>query len=86
MFPKLLAGAADDFVAGNMMFNADERKTGSSRRFCCERLSDTINAYTLEVSMCGYYVKGSGALAQYTEDGCECAGFSEVSNLTRASV
>lgn len=71
VFPKLLATNAEDFVATNMMFNADERKTGSARRFCCERLSDTINAYTLEVSMCGYYVRGTGALAQYTEDGCK---------------
>lgn len=72
VFPKLLASNSDDFAGVNMMFNADERKTGSSRRFCCERLSDTINSYTLEVSMCGYYLKGSDIVAQYTEDGCKC--------------
>lgn len=52
------------------MFNADERKGGSARRFCCERLSDTVNAYTLEISMCGYKLKGTQTIAQYTEDDC----------------
>lgn len=71
VFPKLLSTNSDDFSQPNMMFNADERKSGSCRRFCCERLSDTVNSYTLEVSMCGYYVKGSEILTQYTEDGCK---------------
>lgn len=53
-----------------MLFNADDRKQGSARRFCCERLSDTVNSYTLEVSMCGFYVKGTDILTQYTEEGC----------------
>lgn len=70
VFPKLLSTNSDDFEQQNMMFNADERKTGSARRFCCERLSDTLNSYTLEISMCGYYVKGTRILAQYTDDGC----------------
>lgn len=69
VFPKLLSTNADDYVQEHMMFNADDRKSGSSRRFCCERLSDTINSYTLEVSMCGYYLKGTRIMAQYTEDG-----------------
>lgn len=70
VFPKLLSTNSDDFTQTNMMFNADDRKSGSCRRFCCERLSDTVNSYTLEVSMCGYYLKGSEVLTQYTEDGC----------------
>lgn len=53
------------------MFNADERKNGSARRFCCEKLSDTVNAYTLEISMCGYQLKGTQTVAQYTEDDCK---------------
>lgn len=50
------------------MFNADERKSGSVRRFCCEKMTDTVNAYTLEISMCGYQLKGTSVIAQYTED------------------
>lgn len=53
-----------------MMFNADERKSGSARRFCCEKLTDSVNAYTLEISMCGYQLKGTQIIAQYTEDDC----------------
>lgn len=53
-----------------MMFNADERKNGSARRFCCEKLSDVVNAYTLEISMCGYQLNNC-SIAQYTEDDCK---------------
>lgn len=53
------------------MFNADERKSGSARRFCCERLSDSVNSYTLEVSMCGFQLKGTQVVTQYTEEDCE---------------
>lgn len=74
VFPKMLSTNTDDFAQPNVMFNADDRKAGSCRRFCCERLSDTVNSYTLEVSMCGYYLKGSEVLTQYTEDGCKSAG------------
>jgi len=70
VFPKLLATTASDFLHENMIFNADEKKLGSSRRYCCEHFGDTCNAYTLEVSMCGYYLKGTQILTQYTEDGC----------------
>lgn len=71
MFPKLLSSKTADFAAENMMFNADEKKNGSARRFCCEKLSDTVNAYTLETSMCGYQLKGTQIVAQYTEDDCK---------------
>lgn len=53
------------------MFNADERKAGSIRRYCCERLSDTVNAYTLEVSMAGHYLRDGKTVALYNEDGCK---------------
>lgn len=71
VFPKLLSANADDWVQEHMMFNADDRKSGSCRRFCCERLNDSVNSYSLEVSMFGYYVKGTSTVAPYTEDGCE---------------
>lgn len=56
-----------------MMFNADEKKSGCARRFCCERLSDTVNAYSLEISMGGHYLKDGKTVALYNEDGCKQA-------------
>lgn len=70
VFPKLLSANAPDFASEHMMFNADERKHGSLRRFCCETLTDTANAYTLEISMGGYQIKGSQDNVQYTEEDC----------------
>lgn len=46
-----------DFCNENMIFNADDRKQGTARRHLCNRLSDNVNIYTLEVSMNGYYIK-----------------------------
>lgn len=71
VFPKLLSTNTADFAPENMMFNADERKSGSARRYCCEKLSDTVNAYTLEISMSGYQLKGTQIIAQYIEDDCK---------------
>ncbi|SPP80894.1 blast:Cytosolic carboxypeptidase 6 [Drosophila guanche] len=69
VFPRLFASNAPDYVAEHTMFNADERKAGSIRRFSCERLSDTVNAYTLEVSMAGHYLRDGKTVALYNEDG-----------------
>ena len=71
VFPRLFASNAHDYVPANMMFNADDRKAGSARRFCCDRLSDTVNAYTLEISMYGYYLKDGKTVTPYTEEGCK---------------
>lgn len=72
VFPRLFNTNAKDFVPEHMMFNADERKAGSARRFCCDRLSDTVNAYTLQISMGGYYLKDKTTVALYNEEGCKC--------------
>lgn len=71
VFPKLLSTIADDFQSDNMIFNADDRKSGSARRYVCENLSESINSYTLEVSIGGHYLKGSRVMTHYTEEGCE---------------
>lgn len=80
VFPKLLSSNAADFASENMMFNADERKNGSARRFCCEKLSDSVNAYTLEISMCGYQVKGTQVVAQYIEEDCKFSVFQKMNH------
>ncbi|KAI8119598.1 hypothetical protein FF38_00119 [Lucilia cuprina] len=69
VFPRLFAANAPDYAANNMMFNTDEKKSGCARRFCCERLSDTVNAYTLEISMGGHYLKDGKTVALYNEEG-----------------
>uniref|UniRef100_A0A8W7JEI1 Peptidase M14 domain-containing protein n=1 Tax=Anopheles albimanus TaxID=7167 RepID=A0A8W7JEI1_ANOAL len=69
VFPKLFATKCEDFCQEHMMFNADDRKSGTARRNFVEALSDNVNTYTLEVSMCGYYLNGTNILTQYTEDG-----------------
>lgn len=54
-----------------MIFNADDRKQGTARRYLCNRLSDNVNVYTLEVSMNGYYLKGTNIATSYTETDCK---------------
>uniref|UniRef100_A0A1B0DQG4 Peptidase M14 domain-containing protein n=1 Tax=Phlebotomus papatasi TaxID=29031 RepID=A0A1B0DQG4_PHLPP len=71
VFPKILSTNAGDWISENMMFNADDKKAGSVRRYCCEKLSDNVNAYSLEVSMCGFFLKGTQTMTQYTDDGCK---------------
>ncbi|KFB40630.1 AGAP001814-PA-like protein [Anopheles sinensis] len=69
VFPKLFATKCEDFCQEHMMFNADDRKSGTARRYFVEALSDIVNTYTLEVSMCGYFLNGTNILTPYTEDG-----------------
>lgn len=54
-----------------MIFNADDRKQGSARRYLCNRLSDNVNVYTLEVSMNGFFIKGTNIITPYTEADCK---------------
>lgn len=70
VFPKLFASKCSDFMNENMIFNADDRKSGTARRYLCNRLSDNVNIYSLEVSMSGYYIKGTNILTSYTESDC----------------
>ncbi|XP_038115746.1 cytosolic carboxypeptidase 6 isoform X2 [Culex quinquefasciatus] len=69
VFPKLFASKCEDFCQEHMMFNADDRKSGTARRYFVDALSDNVNTYTLEVSTCGYYLNDTNILTQYTEDG-----------------
>ncbi|XP_049286539.1 cytosolic carboxypeptidase 6 isoform X1 [Anopheles funestus] len=78
VFPKLFATKCEDFCQEHMMFNADDRKSGTARRYFVEALSDNVNTYTLEVSMCGYFLNGTNILTQYTEDGCMCQNLSKI--------
>lgn len=70
VFPKLFSTKCADFSNENMIFNADDRKQGTARRYLCNRLSDNVNSYTLEVSMNGYYIKGT-TVVHYTEADCK---------------
>ena len=54
-----------------MIFNADDRKQGTARRYLCNRLSENVNVYTLQVSMNGYFIKGTNISTPYTEADCK---------------
>ncbi|XP_019764903.2 cytosolic carboxypeptidase 6 [Dendroctonus ponderosae] len=68
LFPKLLATTADDYAAGNTMFNSDATKAGTARRYLCSLLSDKVNCYSFEISIYGYKLKGSDTIIPYTEE------------------
>lgn len=71
VFPRLFASNAPDYASQHTIFNADEKKIGTSRRYFCERLSETVNSYTLEISMGGHYLKDGKTMTLYTEEGCK---------------
>lgn len=71
VFPRLFASYASDYSTNNMLFNVDEKKYGCARRYSCDRLSNTVNAYTLEVSMGGHYLKDGKTISLYTENSCK---------------
>ncbi|XP_069693736.1 cytosolic carboxypeptidase 6 [Periplaneta americana] len=68
VFPKLLAQNAEDYTAANTMYNRDASKAGTTRRYFCGALKDSVNCYTLEVSFFGYQRPNSPGVFQYTED------------------
>lgn len=71
MLPKLLAQHAEDYDAGNTMYNQDSHKSGTARRYLCSILNEQVNCYTIQVSMYGYYKKSTpGILFPYTEESC----------------
>ncbi|KAL1493057.1 hypothetical protein ABEB36_011196 [Hypothenemus hampei] len=68
LFPKILANTADDYAASNTMFNSDNNKIGTARRFLCSLLSDKVNCYSFEVSIFGYKLKNNEVIIPYTEE------------------
>lgn len=69
LLPKLLS-TSDDYCSDNMMFNSDNSKNGTARRYLCSVLSDSVNCYTFEVSVYGYKMRGSNVIIPYTEESC----------------
>ncbi|XP_068082108.1 cytosolic carboxypeptidase 6 [Anabrus simplex] len=68
VFPKLLAQNAEDYLAANTMYNRDVGKAGTTRRYFCGVLKDSVNCYTLEVSFYGYQRPNSLGIFYYTEE------------------
>lgn len=54
----------------NTMFNSDNNKVGTARRYLCTNLSNKVNVYTFEVSIFGYKLKDSNVIIPYTEESC----------------
>ncbi|KAK4871740.1 hypothetical protein RN001_015864 [Aquatica leii] len=80
VFPKLLAGIADDYCFSNAMFNSDVNKIGTARKYLCSILSNKVNCYTFEASFFGYKQNGTELFVPYTEDSYMRCG----RNLVRA--
>ncbi|XP_046986036.1 cytosolic carboxypeptidase 6-like [Schistocerca americana] len=68
VFPKMLAQNAEDYTPTNTMYNRDVTKQGTTRRFCCTALKDSVNSYTLQVSLFGYQSPNNSSLFYYTEE------------------
>ncbi|CAB3361445.1 Hypothetical predicted protein [Cloeon dipterum] len=68
VFQKLLAQNAEDFSLANTMYNRDPSKQGSTRRHFCSTLKESVNCYTLEVSLYGFQRPNETAITPYTED------------------
>lgn len=72
VFPKIMAAICPDFSMENTIYNDDEAKAGTARRFFCTSLSPEVNSYTLEASLYGYVDPESDAslpvVVPYTDD------------------
>nr|XP_022914708.1 cytosolic carboxypeptidase 6 [Onthophagus taurus] len=68
VFPKILSTLCDDYVKENTMFNSDQHKLGTARRYLCAVLNNNVNCYTFEVSLFGYKLEGSNVIIPYTEE------------------
>ena len=80
VLPKIIAQNCPDFSHENTIYNCDQVKEGSSRRFFCTSLNPDVNTYTLEVSLLGYMDDEEEAIVEYTEDSYIKAG----RNIARA--
>lgn len=72
VFPKIMAQICPDFSLENTIYNDDESKAGTSRRYLCTAVSPEVNSYTLEASLYGYVDPQSDPLlpivVPYTDD------------------
>lgn len=71
VFPRLLAAKCHDFNQDSTLFNADDKKAGTTRRFLCENLPESVNVYSFQVSMAGYFIKNTRIFTQYNDEGCK---------------
>ena len=72
VFPKIMAQICPDFSMENTIYNDDESKVGTVRRYFCTEVSPEVNTYTLEASIFGYIDPESDPLlpiiVPYTDD------------------
>lgn len=72
VFPKILSQICPDFSLDNTIYNDDEAKAGSARRYFCSAVSPEVNSFTLEASLYGYIDPESDPLlpvvVPYTDD------------------
>ncbi|CAG0883042.1 unnamed protein product [Cyprideis torosa] len=80
VFPKMLSQVAEDYNPNNCLYNRDIQKQHCARRVLCDKLKDSVNCYSLEVSFYGYQLEGNPTTIPYTEEGYMRLG----RNLARA--
>ncbi|XP_043238382.1 cytosolic carboxypeptidase 6-like [Amphibalanus amphitrite] len=68
VFPKMMSQNSEDFSHTNTIYNRDPLKLGTARRYLCSQLSDSVNCYSLVVSMYGYTGRHSEGVIPYTEE------------------
>lgn len=54
VFPKILSKICPDYNPENSIYNNDEDKSSTARRFFRDALSPEVNTYTVEVSLLGF--------------------------------
>ncbi|XP_043198831.1 cytosolic carboxypeptidase 6-like [Amphibalanus amphitrite] len=68
VFPKMMSQNSEDFSHTNTIYNRDPLKLGTARRYLCSQLSDSVNCYSLVVSMYGYTGRHGEGVIPYTEE------------------
>ena len=72
VFPKIMAQICPDFSWENTIYNDDDAKAGTARRFLCTSLAPEVNSFTVEASYYGYVDPASDStlpvVIPYTDD------------------
>ena len=55
VLPKIIAQNCPDFSNENTIYNCDQVKEGTARKYFCSATRPDVNTYTLEVSMLGFW-------------------------------
>ncbi|XP_045026348.1 cytosolic carboxypeptidase 6 isoform X2 [Daphnia magna] len=80
LFGKIYSQTVEDFCMGNCMYNKDNLKAGTARRYLSHAVKEHVNVYSFFISMMGFQLPNSTDIHLYDEEGYQRAG----RNLARA--